>query len=122
MDIYDPVANVAAAIRYIVGTYGTITKVQQANASLPPRGYDSGGWLMPGTMPVNGLAKPEAVLTPEQSQAFIVLARHLAGQGIEGASVGRQVTVEQHYHGTQLPTVEQQADMQRRLALALSGA
>ncbi|MGA5820804.1 transglycosylase SLT domain-containing protein [Kitasatospora sp. NPDC094028] len=121
-DIYDPVANVAAAIHYIVSRYGSISRVQQANPNLPPKGYDRGGWLMPGTMPVNGLARPEAVLTPDQSQAFITLARHLAGQGPGGASVGRQVTVEQHYHGTQLPTVEQQADMQRRLTLALSGA
>ncbi|MFE2407128.1 hypothetical protein ACFXDE_02155 [Kitasatospora sp. NPDC059408] len=120
-DIYDPVANVAAATRYIVGRYGSISRVQQANPNLPPQGYDRGGWLMPGTVPVNGLAKPEAVLTPEQSAAFVDLVRHLAGQGAAGASVGRQVTVEQHYHGTQLPTVEQQADMQRRLALSLSG-
>jgi hypothetical protein len=121
-DIYDPVANVAAAIHYIVGRYGNISRVQQANPNLPPKGYDQGGWLMPGTMPVNGLGRPEAVLTPEQSEAFIALARHLAAQGVGGASVGRQVTVEQHYHGTQLPTIEQQADMQRRLALTLSGA
>ncbi|MGW2371657.1 hypothetical protein [Kitasatospora sp. NPDC001683] len=121
-DIYDPVANVAAAVRYIVAAYGNISRVQQANPSLPPKGYDQGGWLMPGTMPVNGLGKPEAVLTPEQSQAFVALVRHLAGQGPAGAAIGRQVTVEQHYHGTQLPTVEQQADMQRRLTLALSGA
>ncbi|MEV7770589.1 hypothetical protein [Kitasatospora sp. NPDC086791] len=121
-DIYDPVANVAAAIHYIVGRYGSISRVQQANPNLPPKGYDQGGWLMPGTMPVNGLARPEAVLTPEQSEAFVALARHLAAQGVGGASFGRQVTVEQHYHGTQLPTIEQQADMQRRLALTLSGA
>lgn len=51
-NILDPIANVAAAIRYIVATYGNITNVQQANASLPPKGYARGtdrarkGWHM----------------------------------------------------------------------------
>ncbi|MEI5520655.1 phage tail tape measure protein [Streptomyces brasiliscabiei] len=41
--ILDPVGNVAAAIRYIVARYGTITKVQQANANAAPKGYARGG-------------------------------------------------------------------------------
>jgi SLT domain-containing protein len=41
--ILDPVANVAAAIRYIVAVYGNITRVQQANASKSPKGYANGG-------------------------------------------------------------------------------
>lgn len=40
--ILDPIANVAAAIRYIVATYGSITGVQQANAGKTPRGYWTG--------------------------------------------------------------------------------
>jgi hypothetical protein len=48
--ILDPVANVAAAIRYIVSRYGNITNVQQANASKPPQGYRVGGHIQgPGT-------------------------------------------------------------------------
>lgn len=48
--ILDPVANVAAAIRYIVARYGNITRVQQANANLPPKGYAGGGAVHgPGT-------------------------------------------------------------------------
>jgi TP901 family phage tail tape measure protein len=42
-DPYNPVANLSAAIRYIESRYGTIFKVQQANASLPPKGYAAGG-------------------------------------------------------------------------------
>jgi SLT domain-containing protein/phage-related protein len=38
----DPIANVAAAINYIVHRYGNISRVQQANANLPPKGYASG--------------------------------------------------------------------------------
>jgi TP901 family phage tail tape measure protein len=40
---YNPVANLVAALRYIESRYGTIFKVQQANASLPPKGYAGGG-------------------------------------------------------------------------------
>jgi SLT domain-containing protein len=40
--ITDPVANVAAAIRYIVSRYGNINNVQQANANKPPKGYWTG--------------------------------------------------------------------------------
>src|SRR5438067_887741 len=47
-NITDPIANIAAGIRYILARYGDISAVQQANPNLPPRGYDSGGWLMPG--------------------------------------------------------------------------
>jgi SLT domain-containing protein/phage-related protein len=65
--ILDPVANVAAAIRYIVSRYGNITNVQQANANKPPAGYDSGGWLQPGyTLAYNGTGRPEPVLTGAQ--------------------------------------------------------
>lgn len=38
-DIYDPLANIVAAINWIIFRYGTISKVQQANKNLPPKGY-----------------------------------------------------------------------------------
>lgn len=41
-NILDPVANVAAAIRYIVARYGNISNVQQANGTKPPQGYWTG--------------------------------------------------------------------------------
>jgi hypothetical protein len=65
--ILDPVGNVAASIDYIVSRYGNITNVQQANANLPPMGYDSGGWLMPGmSLVANGTGSPEPVFTGSQ--------------------------------------------------------
>ncbi|MFH9988906.1 transglycosylase SLT domain-containing protein [Streptomyces luteogriseus] len=76
--ILDPVANVAASIRYIVARYGNITNVQQANANRPPAGYafggrveptwyDSGGYLEPGlNLVANGTGKPEPVFTSQQ--------------------------------------------------------
>lgn len=70
--ILDPVANVAASIRYIVARYGNITKVQQANASLPPKGYDSGGYLQPGlNLAYNGTGRPEPVFTTAQANALM---------------------------------------------------
>lgn len=51
-NIYDPVANIVAGIRYIESRYGSIFNVQQANASLPPRGYANGGMI---TEPISGI-------------------------------------------------------------------
>lgn len=76
--ILDPVANVAAAIRYIVARYGNITNVQQANANMAPAGYalgglvkpswyDDGGYLPPGlSLVANGTSRPEPVFTGSQ--------------------------------------------------------
>ncbi|MFD8199971.1 transglycosylase SLT domain-containing protein [Streptomyces sp. NPDC059701] len=73
--ILDPVANVAAAIRYIVSRYGNITNVQQANANRPPAGYDSGGYLQPGlNLAYNGTGRPEPVFTTAQANALTSLA------------------------------------------------
>ncbi|WP_030757181.1 transglycosylase SLT domain-containing protein [Streptomyces sp. NRRL F-5135] len=81
--ILDPVANVAASIRYIVSRYGNITNVQQANASLPPKGYDSGGYLPPGISLVNnGTGRPEPVFTTAQANALTSMAAR--GGGADG--------------------------------------
>jgi phage-related protein len=70
-DIYDPVANIVAAIRYIHARYGDISHVQQANPNLPPLGYDAGGLLPPGLSTVlNGTGQPEAILTSAQFSAL----------------------------------------------------
>lgn len=123
-NIYDPVANIAAGIRYIEATYGSIDNVpgvRSVRSGGPYAGYDSGGWLMPGHMPVNGLRKPEAVLTPEESAAFVQIVRQLTGQREGGSGLGpKHATI--NFYGTQLPNAEQKASMMRELALALGGA
>jgi SLT domain-containing protein len=123
MNIYDPVANIAAAIRYIKARYGTVADVPGI-VSLAHGGgyvgYDSGGWLMPtGLMPgpVNSTGQPEAVLTPAESQAFVAIVKRLTAQGPAGAGA----TVIQQFNGTQWPNAEQQAAMKREMALALAG-
>lgn len=78
-NILNPVANIAAAIRYILSRYGSISNVQQANPNLPPKGYalgglikgrgllpfgsyDSGGYLPTGiSLAHNGTGRPEPV-------------------------------------------------------------
>lgn len=65
--ITDPVANIAAGIRYIISRYGSILNVQQANPNMPAKGYDSGGWLEPGGgMGVNMSSRPEPVFNSAQ--------------------------------------------------------
>lgn len=79
-NIYDPIANIVAGIRYIKAVYGSIFNVQQANAGKTPKGYDSGGWLMPGaTQTVNKTGKPEAVFTAEQWSSIHALAARGGG-------------------------------------------
>ena len=85
LGILNPVANVAAAIRYIVSRYGNITRVQQANASLPPMGYDSGGLLMPGaTLAINRTGRPERVLGPKD-QLGVTINLTVVNQGVIGS-------------------------------------
>lgn len=81
--------------------------------------YDSGGWLQPG--PVNQTGRPEAVLTPDESAAFVALVREMAAARRGGGPAGSEVTVNQNYYGTQYPTPSQRALMRRDLAMALSG-
>lgn len=124
MNIFDPVANIAAAINYIKARYGTVASVPGIRSLAhggPYVGYDSGGWLMPSGMPVNGLAKPEAVLTPAESQAFVEIVRHLTSQGGGGAPLGHGPTIVQNYNGTQWPSAEQKANMLRDLGMAIGG-
>jgi hypothetical protein len=126
MNIFDPVANISAAINYIKARYhevGNVPGIRSLAHGGAYVGYDQGGWLMPGNMPVNGLSRPEAVLTPDESQAFVTIARRLIAEGVGGGGLGgghRQATI--NFYGTQLPTTEQKANMMRELALALGGA
>lgn len=62
LGILNPIANVAASIRYIVSRYGNITRVQQANANKPPKGYANGGVTTPG-LHLMGEKGPELVAT-----------------------------------------------------------
>lgn len=87
--------------------------------------FDQGGWLTAGTVPVNRTGRPEAVLNPGQSDAFVELMEFVrqmkAANGTAPAN-GVLPPIQFVYNGTQQPTAEQRAWQMRDLALALGGA
>lgn len=70
MNIYDPLANVAAAINYAKHVYGP--SLMRGGMGLGSgHGYDQGGWLPTGaSIAYNLTGKPELVLTHEQMQGL----------------------------------------------------
>lgn len=93
-NIYDPLANVAAAINYARHTYGP--NLMRGSMGLGSgSGYDEGGWLPPGvTMAVNRTGENELVMTADQLRAhgrggdgsamYVAHFDGLTGQAIEG--------------------------------------
>ncbi|TKV61344.1 hypothetical protein FDO65_07025 [Nakamurella flava] len=79
---YDPWANMLAAVSYVKRNYGGPGVWNKAVGG-NPNPYDTGGWLMPGQQGINLLNKPEAVLRPEESAAYI---KHAKTIGTDGAA------------------------------------
>jgi Transglycosylase SLT domain len=74
-NIYDPLANVAAAINYAMHTYGP-TLMRGGMGMGSGHGYDAGGYAPPGASWFwNGTGKPEPVLTDSQWNAIYSAAR-----------------------------------------------
>jgi hypothetical protein len=72
-NIYDPLANIAAAINYSAHGKGFGSGAGQMGSG---HGYDTGGWLPTGvTMTMNNTGRPERILSPDELKAFN------AGQG-----------------------------------------
>lgn len=62
-DIYNPVDNAIAAIRYILARYKDISRVQQADPTKAPRGYEHGGLILRDQLiRVGEKDKPELIL------------------------------------------------------------
>ena len=106
-DVYHPLANIVAGIRYAIARYGSIAKGMRGVA------YDDGGWLMPWqrTAPLNLLGQPEPVLTPRQWD--------IAEAAIADVSAGRGRRVDMTVN--QLPgqsAAELAREIDRRLAFA----
>ena len=112
-DYYERPASLTATIG---------TRMASANAVANAMGwgkFDNGGVLMPGTVGVNTTGKPEAVLTPAESQAIKALGHALAQRG-GSAGIGPS-SVTQIFNGTGPLSAENLAEMRRNLALALGG-
>ncbi|WP_251018903.1 transglycosylase SLT domain-containing protein [Streptomyces sp. ISL-11] len=60
-DIFDPIANLSSVINYIRDRYGDISKVQQANPNLPPKGYWTGTRSASAGLALVGERGPELV-------------------------------------------------------------
>ncbi len=113
-------AQIDWGLHYIASSYGSPAAAW--NHEMAYNWYDQGGWLMPGGMPINGLRKPEAVLTPDQSEALIANAEYIRAQRTAGSEPGASKQVNIYFTGTQYPNTEQMAALKREMALALSGA
>jgi SLT domain-containing protein len=89
-NIYDPLANIAAAINYAMHVYGP-TLMSGGMGMGSGHGYDAGGWLPPGTSLASNLTgRPELILNASQMAAamgggptYIANFDSLTGQAIE---------------------------------------
>jgi tape measure domain-containing protein len=72
-DIWNPVDNAIASIRYIQARYGDISRVQQANPSKPPKGYAYGDIVNRPTLGVFAEAGPEVILPLSKPKRFMEL-------------------------------------------------
>lgn len=65
----NPAAQIGWMISYIRAVYGDPESAW--GHELTAGWYDKGGWLKPGMAGLNTSGRPEAVLTPSQSQALV---------------------------------------------------
>jgi hypothetical protein len=112
-NIYDPLANIAAAINYARAVYGP-TLSDQMGGMGSGHGYAVGGFLPAGQWGYVG----------EQGME---VAKARPGGGVDivplgNGGSGKQIVVNQNYYGTQFPTPEMTAHQRIDLALALGVA
>jgi phage-related protein len=93
-NIYDPLANIAAAINYAAHVYGP-SLMRGGMGMGSGHGYDSGGWLPPGvTMAVNSTRYPELVLSQEDLRQAALnggATYHAHFDGLTGAAIESHV-------------------------------
>ena len=76
-NIYDPLANIAAALNYARHVYGP-SLMSGGMGIGSGHGYDSGGWLPPGvTVAVNRTGQPERVSAPGEMAELAGLLKQL---------------------------------------------
>lgn len=77
-DVYDPLSNIIASIRYALATYGSLSRAYQGHGYahgglVKPPVFDAGGVLSPGVNVVeNRTGKPEALIRPEHIPVPVV--------------------------------------------------
>ena len=110
-DIYDPLSNIVAAIRYVLSRYGSIPAGMRGHA------YDTGGVWPDGTYGWNTSGGPEMVLKPWQwaaAQSAIQQVTNMANRTYQGGQHG----------GIHIEKIENHtgSDLRRELALAAATA
>ena len=87
-NIYDPLANIVASIRYTKARYGNVRAGwdraggYSSGGLVAPAKYDRGGWLEPGLQNVvNKTRRPEPVLTAGQWQDIKTVAQQRMNMG-----------------------------------------
>jgi acetolactate synthase small subunit len=112
--IFNPITEGVAALSYIRSRYGTPYAIPGL-ASGHYGGYAGGGTIpMGGTGIVGEQGMEYATVTPAGTQ--ITPMSHTSG------GAGKSICVNQNFYGTQMPTIEQKAQMKLDLALALVNA
>ncbi|MEV8610300.1 transglycosylase SLT domain-containing protein [Amycolatopsis sp. NPDC051373] len=139
-NMFDPEANIAASINYILNRYGDISNVQQANPNLPPKGYalgdivgTDGSSLLP-TMPrVAQIVPPRSPRmlgdsptvdesyipndpTDPRAQQILAVTNRRMGQG--GSTINNNVTI----NTTETDPDRLAAVVSSRLGWAMRGA
>jgi len=90
-NIYDPLANIAAAINYALHRYGP-TLMSGGMGMGSGHGYDQGGWWPPGTFGWNTSGKHELVVTQDQlSRQIGGTQYHAHFDGLTGAVIESHV-------------------------------
>jgi SLT domain-containing protein len=93
MNIYDPLANIAAAINYARNVYGS-TLMRGGMGLGSGHGYDTGGWLPTGvTLAYNMTGQPERILSPAEMKSGAVggTQYHAHFDGLTGAAIESHV-------------------------------
>jgi hypothetical protein len=125
MNIYDPVANIAAGSRYIGARYGTpanVPGIMSIASGGKYVGYDSGGPLPPGmTAAVNMTGQTEEVLTPAERAAWVAIVKQMTSGGGTTGGTGAAPTMINNWYGPQMPSQETLAEMDRHYSLLLGG-
>lgn len=111
-DIWDPKANIAAGLRWVMTKGGP-----QGNWG-EGHGYDSGGWLKPGiTTAVNQTKKPEAILTNEDWNAIYAAANNPLD--VEDVAAGVELGMKRTFGYTPVDSITQ--EQAEKTAEALDG-
>lgn len=79
-NIFNPVDDLIASVRYIKAVYGSVYNIPGLGTSAY-QGYDRGGWLMPGsTLAVNTSGRPERVTSGHAEDAMLARLDAIIGR------------------------------------------